>query len=163
MTQDEIIRMARERFDYNDGNLVWKSNRGGTARAGSLAGYMTDRGYIEVNLSGKKIKAHRLIYLLHYGYMPNEIDHADGNKSNNRIENLREATRSQNQHNQTARKNNTSGVKGVVWNKAKQKWDAQITVNRKKLNLGRYDSLDAAMAAVVIARNEHHGEFANHG
>jgi len=66
-----------------------------------------------------------LIFLYHHGYLPKFVDHIDGNKKNNRIENLREATKSQNAMNQKVSTRNTSGIKGVMWHKRDKKWFVQ--------------------------------------
>ena len=91
-----------------------------------------------------------------------QIDHIDGNPVNNRIENLRLVTRSQNQHNQKIPKNNTSGVKGVGWNKAKMKFKANLMKNNKNIHLGFYDTKEAAEKAITEAREKIHGEYARH-
>ena len=76
-------------FLYEEGSLVWR-------RDGKVAGYTRKDGYVVINIKGRITYAHRIIFLLHHGYLPSKIDHIDGNPSNNRIENLREITTSQN-------------------------------------------------------------------
>ena len=94
--------------------------------------------------------------------MPSYVDHIDGDKTNNKIENLREATVSQNRFNSKLQSNNKSGVKGVHFNKNYKKWIAQITVNYKVLYLGSYDDIELAELVVQEARSTKHGVFARH-
>jgi len=88
-----------------------------------------------------------------------ETDHIDGDGLNNRRDNMRNATRSQNQHNQGLAAHNTSGFKGVTWHKARAKWRAQIKINGKQRYLGMFGSLESASAAYAAASAELHGEF----
>jgi hypothetical protein len=148
-------------FDYQDGNLIRKSGR--VNEIGQIAGCVhKGTGYIHVKIKAKAHKAHRLVFLYHHGYLPEFVDHIDGDKSNNRIENLRLATYSQNQHNRKLCSTNTSGVKGVYWDKRKKKWRGRIESMGKKIHVGYWDTLEEAEAAMTIARNKLHGEFARH-
>ena len=88
------------------------------------------------------------------------VDHIDGDGLNNRRSNLRLATYGENQHNQRRNKANTSGYKGVHWNKLKKKWQARIQVNGKRISLGHFDSAEEAHQAYRTAAVEHFGEFA---
>lgn len=90
------------------------------------------------------------------------IDHIDGDPFNNKLDNLRIATHGQNMHNARKQRNNTSGVKGVSWNEAAQKWQVMIMVDRKHIYLGSY--ADKAVAAKVRqdAADKYHGQFAKH-
>jgi len=144
ITQAELFEM----FTYNDGNLVWKKHRS-RALVNKNVGYIQANGYTRVNLSSGIYYLHRLIFLYHYGRFPHDqIDHIDGNPRNNRIENLREATGLQNCHNKTKPKTNTSGYKGVSYCKAASKWEAYITINRKRKYLGLFEDIkDAAKCA----------------
>ena len=94
------------------------------------------------------------------GYFPQEVDHIDGNKTNNKIENLRAATKSQNQHNSKINKNNKSGVKGVCWDKRKNKWKSQVALNKKNYYLGHFDNIEQATTIVNKFRKEKHLQFA---
>ena len=120
-------------FYYSEGKLYWKE---GKVLANKEAGYKNPHGYIEVNITirGKPTKflAHRIIFYLHHGFMPKLVDHVDRNPQNNSISNLRVADKKLNAINTGLPKNNTSGVKGVSWNKACGKWSAQIKVDGKK-------------------------------
>jgi predicted lipoprotein len=91
------------------------------------------------------------------------LDHIDGNPLNNRIENLRIASRETNLHNSKRRSDNTSGVKGVCFHKQTRKWRARVALNGVRHSLGAFDTLEQATGAIRFARVEMHGEFANHG
>ena len=101
-----------------------------------------------------------VVWLFMTGVWPSQtLDHKDRNGFNYAWGNLREATHSQNCANKIARKDNTSGFKGVTWDKQHQRWRAHIGVNYKKLNLGRYDSLEDAAKAYAAAAEKHFGDF----
>jgi hypothetical protein len=113
----------------------------------------------EGKLFGRKnIMMHRLIMNTPEGM---DTDHINGDKLDNRRENLRVCTRSQNMQNTTRRSDNTSGYKGVDWDKENGKWRAEIKVDSRRINLGRYDSAEEAALAYDRAAREYHGEFAN--
>jgi hypothetical protein len=155
-------KIAHDLFEYRDGHLYRKTSRG-CMKAGGKVGFINDKGYISVNLNGKHTLVHRLIWLMQHGEMPTLIDHIDGNRANNKIENLRLADRAQNMHNKPAHRNNTSGRKGVSWHKKSNKWMAQIVCRGKHHYLGVYESIDQADNIVRKARDMLHGSFANHG
>jgi len=135
-----------------------------TRYAGKAAGFKRPDGYIEVRLDGRIYLAHRLIWLIHFGSWPcRDVDHRDRVPGNNRIDNLRLATATQNMQNQTIRVNNTSGVKGVYFDKGTMKWRAQIVVNGRAKYIGIYGSIVDAQAARRKAANENFGEFATGG
>jgi hypothetical protein len=98
--------------------------------------------------------------LWHYGYIPKELDHIDGNKLNNKIENLRPANRMQNSHNTKIPNTNKSGTKGVSWIKRLQKWVVQLQVNNKKMYFGLYNDVDYAIFVANTMRYKYHKEFA---
>ena len=153
-------------YDKETGNLIWKikpSSRGHSVKVGDIAGTLKSHGYICVGINYNSYRAHRLIFLMHKGYLPKTIDHINGDKLDNRIENLRAATVGQNQHNRKTNANNTSGYKGVSWNKAQKKWTARITLERKIIHLGYFANVEEAAEVVRKAREELHGSFANHG
>ena len=153
-------------YDKETGNLIWKikpSSRGHSVKAGDIAGTLKSHGYLCVGINYNSYRAHRLIFLMHKGYLPKTIDHINGDKLDNRIENLRAATIGQNQHNRKTNANNTSGYKGVCWNKAQKKWTARITLERKNIHLGYFANVEEAAEVVRKAREELHGDFAHHG
>jgi hypothetical protein len=156
--------LANELFEYSDGVLYWKVARcNNRIKAGDRAGRLSWQGYWETGINGKKYGNHRLIFLMKNGYLPSLIDHIDGNPKNNLIENLREATYEQNNHNAKLHIGNTSGVKGVHWHKRSKKWLARVGVSGRRTHVGYYSTIEEASKAVQEAREKLHGEFANHG
>lgn len=120
------------------------------------------QGYRVGAVLGRKVYAHRVAWALHYGVHPTLIDHINGIRSDNRIENLRDVTATENARNACRKSNNTSGVNGVSWNKQVGRWTAMITVDRKSKYLGLFDLLDDAIAARLAEQAKH--EFhPNHG
>lgn len=158
LTQDVV----KELFDYKDGVLIWKKTGTKRQKIGSEAGFLIHSSYRKVTINGKRFYVHRIIFLWHKGYLPKFVDHINGDAADNRIENLREATKQQNQFNQKIRKTNKSGVKGVCWHKQLKKWNAYIHLNYKKIHLGWFDLLEDAEKAVKKKRKEIHGDFAKH-
>ena len=156
LTQADLLEM----FEYRDGNLVWKKHR--TRKlVGKNVGYVQTNGYTRINLKSGIYYLHRLIFLYHFGRWPtNQIDHIDGNPKNNCIENLREATNSQNNHNKAKPTNNTSGYKGVSYCKAAKKWETYITIDRKRKYLGLFECPKEAAKHVSQQRSNHLVEFA---
>ena len=108
-------------------------------------------------------RAHRLIWLLFHGDLPKQLDHVDGNRQNNKIENLRECTPSQNQHNCKLRSDNKSGIKGVSWDSSKKMWAARLATKGEVSALGCFWDKEVAGQIVRIERLKLHGEFANNG
>lgn len=130
-------------------------------RAGGV-GYVTPFGYlhIRINCCGM-FSAHRLAWLYVYGEWPDGvIDHINGDATDNRIVNLRVATQAQNSANQGKQCRNTSGYKGVYWDKRRSKWMAQIGVQGRYKYLGRYDTAEEAHEAYREGCLRFHGEFA---
>lgn len=161
LTQEEAHRL----FEYRDGVLYWKelvTNRTGK-RVGKIAGYVHPTGYRLISVHGYQYKAHRLMFLYHYGYMPEFIDHINGIKDDNRIENLRAATKAQNNQNRRAQKNNTFGIKGVSKLKNSPNWRCRISYNKKLHELGGFKSKKLAIEFIELWREMVHGAFANHG
>jgi len=151
--------LLNEIFHYEDGNLIWKKKIAHNTIIGKIAGRTYDIGYKSIGLYGKEYMSHRLVFMFHHGYFPKEVDHIDGNKSNNRIENLRPATHSENLKNQKIRTTNVSGHKNVGWVKREQKWRVRITVNFKDKHIGYFSDRELADLVAVEAANLHHGKF----
>lgn len=167
ITQERL----RELLDYDPetGLFVWlqRDEIAGSDKiwnkkhAGKTAGYLSGLGYRPIKIDGHKYLAHRLAWLYVNGRWPAAfIDHINGNRADNRIANLREATQSQNQQNRGLTKHNTSGRKGVSWRRDIRKWSAQIAVSSKQIFLGYFTCPDAAAAAYEAAARKYHGEFA---
>ncbi|NDF99268.1 MAG: HNH endonuclease [Chitinophagia bacterium] len=143
-------------FDYEDGKLYWKGRR--NKEAGSVG----NRGYRCICINYRKYMAHRLIWIMHGNDPVEMLDHIDGDQLNNRIENLRPVTNSQNQRNQKLRKDNTSGIKGVSWLNAHKRWAGQVWHKGKLYRAGYFKDKDECAAAVRELREKLHGEFARH-
>lgn len=155
----------RDLIDYNaeTGVLTAKVNFSGR-QAGSVIGSQTWQGYYAFSLFGKKCFAHRLAWLLHYGEWPSQpIDHINGIKTDNSIRNLRLCSLSQNQFNKPTQKNNTTGVKGVYWNKRDKRYVASVQFNGKKYSAGHHKDIESAKEEVMKLREKLAGEFTNHG
>lgn len=119
-------------------------------------------GYKRGAVLGVQVKAHRVIFAMYHGYWPTEIDHINHNRSDNKISNLRNVSRQQNCRNLSISKNNTSGVIGVYWTKARNIWRAQINTNGKHIHLGYFEDKIDAIAARKEAESKY-GFHKNHG
>jgi hypothetical protein len=157
-------------FEYRDENLWWKERPSNRVDISKPAGTIHPTGYRQIKIKGKKYYAHRLIYQMFNEQWDitdtsrdNSVDHADRDKLNNNIDNLRVATHSQNKANSGEYKNNTSGHLNVSWNKAVGKWDVRVRVNKKTHFGGVFDKKEDAIAKATEMRNELHGKFAHHG
>lgn len=138
-------------------------NCGRAANAESV-GYVNGNGYLIISIKNKKFRAHRLAWVMHYGVEPSKfIDHIDGNKLNNRISNLRLATKSQNMMNRPEQINNKLGLKGVHFDKASNKFVAQICRDGKRVFLGRFSIKGEAASAYETAAENLHLEFMHGG
>jgi len=156
-TNDLTCEEAHALFEYREGKLLWKvTGRGRTI--GKIAGSVIGDGYACIRIQYKLYRVHRLVWVM-YGNEPAPyIDHINGDKLDNRIENLRAATHSQNCMNRCQRSDNTSGVKGVIWKKGK--WHGSIVLNGKTHAAGCFTQKEDAAIAVDKLRKELHGEFA---
>jgi hypothetical protein len=161
LTQEVLKELLH--YDLVTGEFIWLVSLTGSVPAYTIAGTINSHGYSVIRLNSKNYKAHNLAFLYIEGYLPESVDHIDGNPSNNSWNNLRKATLNQNQHNRKISVNNTSGVKGVWWDKARRKWHVELMTYGIKTHLGRYSTLEEATKVITLARNEMHGEFANHG
>lgn len=163
-----------ECFDYNQlsGCLTWKARpehhfkdsraakTWNSRNAGRSVSVVNGTGYFSPSIDGIHYLAHRVIWKLVTGIDPREqIDHADGNRKNNKWSNLREATKQENGFNQSISMGNKTGFKGVSFNQSSQKFVAQIRRDGKKKFLGRFDSAEAAHLAYVDAAKVVHGQF----
>jgi hypothetical protein len=151
-----------ELFEYKNGDLYWK-NHIYKAWNGKKAGSLNNKGYWVVCINWKRYQIHRLIFLMHNGIFHNLIDHIDGNKLNNKIENLREATNSQNLFNSKKSKTNSSGIKNVHLDKKTGKWMVRLQINKKRKTFGLYFDKEVARFMAETMRHKYHKEFANHG
>lgn len=160
LTKDFLLHI----FEYRDGELYWKNKYKPTSwkKIGEKVGFL-HKGYVALRMNKKYYAVHRLIFMMHHGYLPQFIDHKDNNPLNNRIENLRAATSGQNNCNTKLSKTNTSGYKNVIWSKKSNKWQVLIRVNGKMKYFGVYFCKDVARFVAETMRHKYHKEFANHG
>lgn len=148
------------RYDSISGLLYWAYSRRG-ARMGEIAGSLTNEGYRQVQIKRKVYSAHRLCWAIFYGSWPlGELDHINGDRADNRIENLRDVDRSINSQNKrVAQVNNKScGLLGVTWNKQHKKWQSKIMAKKKMHHVGYFlDPDDAHRAYLEMKRVLHVG------
>jgi hypothetical protein len=155
-------KLLKDLFEYKDGILYNKFTRASMSLKDQKVGNLS-AGYLKTSINGKNERIHRIIYIMHHGHIPKIIDHINGNKLDNRIENLREVTITQNSLNSKKLITNTSGIKGVSWKKDIKKWIVRIPVNGKRKSFGTYFDLEVAKFVVQTMRHHFHKEFANHG
>ncbi len=146
-------------YNPETGQFIWCSSPTNSIAAGRVAGTGTLNGYVSVSIDKKMYLAHRLAWLYVYGdWPPGNLDHRDRNKKNNRIDNLRVATRSQNSAN-VVKRVSKSGFKGVSYIKGSRKWMARARQNYKHIYLGLFETPEAAHQAYLQKSKELHGEF----
>lgn len=157
-------KYLKEYFIYKDGHLLWnKINYKSNRKIGDKLGTVNNLGYRICGLRGKIYLVHRLIWLYHFNELPKEIDHIDGNKANNDINNLRPALREQNVFNSTLYSKGTStGIKGIYWDKKANLYQAQVVAYGKR-HRKCFKSLEEAKSWLQTTRETLHGEFTNHG
>jgi len=145
-------------YDPGTGLFTWKVTFS-RAKLGKVAGSFDSDGYHKIQIDGRVYRGHRLAWLYMTGEWPeSEIDHRDLDRSNNRWDNLRPATHSQNQMN--TRPRGVSGIKGVRWHGRDRVFRATIWLNGRAVQLGAFATAEAAAAAYAVAARQHFGEFA---
>lgn len=148
-------------YDPLNGSLVWKDhycNNTKSRLVGHQITYLMNKGYISLVFRGKRYLGHRIAWLLHYKVLPKKcIDHINGNRTDNSIINLREATVKENNRNVSAKKNNELGIKGIK--NESGKYRARIFVDGKHINLGLFADLQNAINARREAEELHFGTF----
>ena len=150
-------------YSPETGEFTWLKTSG-KGYAGRIAGTRHAKGYITISVRGRMMLAHRVAWLFVNGKWPSQqIDHVNGDKADNRIANLREATNAQNHCNRGPQKNNTSGVKGVYWFKPNRQWKAQIQVGGKQITLGYFHEFDAAVRCRKEAERKYQGDWQHKG
>ena len=157
ITQEEL--KAQVEYNADTGVFTWKVRNSNRIKIGDEAGNHHNSGYIEMQLLGKRYLAHRLAWIYVHGYTPELIDHIDGNRLNNKISNLREATYAENAYNSKLRSDNKSGVRCVSWDKKRQSWEVRVKINGKLKHFGNYKDLDEAAKVADKIRKEHHNIF----
>lgn len=162
---DNIIKYAKEHlsFNFETGEILWvkypkKYNKVNKPKE---AGSLHYSGYRIICLMNKQYMAHRLIWAVYYNKWPDGfLDHVDGNKSNNCINNLRLATRFQNGYNIGPKKISQSGYKNVQWDKDTNKWRVRVRVDGVRHHVGRFEKIDDAINSAKKFMLEYHKEFA---
>jgi len=149
-TGDPSKERLDELFEYRDGKLYNKTNRSYNSRMGMESGGKEPDGYRCIRMDGKKHRTHRLIYIMHNGDIPEKmfIDHKNGIKDDNRIENLRVVNNQENQFNTKA--------KGYCWNKTMQKYESTISINGVKKRLGYFAKEEDARQVYLVAKEKYH-------
>jgi hypothetical protein len=146
--------LVNEVFYYNDGKIFFQ-------KSSKKCGYIDkSTGYERVAYNKKIYYVHRLIYLLNKGYLPKYIDHIDGDKTNNKLENLRECTQQENCYNSKIRKNNKLGYKGITLHKWSGLYRATAKINNKCITIGYYKELEKAVNEYRNFIIENHKQFA---
>lgn len=154
----------KENFIYDENSgLLHRIHQKGSMPAGSACGYTSVvTGYVYLKIDQKIYLAHRLIFIYMDGFAPEEVDHINHVKSDNRWINLRGVNNSINSKNRSLSKNNKSGVNGVNWCKIRNKWRARFKSHKKDISVGMFDDIEAARQAMEIKKIEL-GFHKNHG
>ena len=169
----ELLRQLL-RYEPDTGKLYWKERTPDMFKreadckawnrryANQEALSSVNNGYKRGSVIGKPILAHVAAYAIYYGECPNNIDHINGIRSDNKIKNLRSVTKRENSMNRSISANNTSGYTGVIWIKHIKKWQAKIKVHGKQISLGFFKDKTDAAAARKEAETKY-GFHPNHG
>lgn len=157
LTQERLKKLLT--YDPETGVFVW-AKQTSRIKIGDVAGCNHSSGYRNINIDYKQYSAHRLVWLYMVGaFPPDQIDHINRNKSDNRFANLRAVTGSENQHNANLKITNTSGYKGVYYHKTNKKWAAEICLNNVKNRLGNFSTPEEASAAYLAAQKIYHPTY----
>ena len=159
LTQERLREILH--YDPETGEFRWLQRMSNRAKVGDIAGSAAEGGYRRMRIAGRSYRAHQLAWL----YMTGEwgrptIDHRDRDPANNRWSNLRRATQSNNNANRRRQRDNTSGFKGVHFDRKSERWIARLGKNGRSFYLGRFATAQAAHEAYVAAARELFGEFA---
>ena len=148
-------------YDPETGVFRWKRVTSNRQKVGGIAGQRC-KGAVIIQINGWRYMAHRLAWFyVHHRWPKEEIDHINRRPDDNRLVNLRQATRNENNRNVGRKSHNTSGFKGVTKHKQykREKWMAQILVDKRNIYLGVFDTPDEAHAAYCVASKRYHGDF----
>ena len=151
----------KEIIEYNPETGVFKWTKKKKWTNKRTVGHIDKDGYHSIMIDGRNWRAHRLAWLYIYGELPDQIDHVNHNKADNRIVNLRSVTNQQNQMNRRYT-GNSAGFMGVCYDKSRKQYKPHIKVDQELINLGRYDTLEEAIDARIAAEVEY-GFHINHG
>lgn len=161
ISHSDLVRQLH--YDRDIGRFTWRVTRK-KAVAGERAGSMRPHGYEMIGLSYRRYYSHRLAWFFVTGAWPvGQVDHVNGDRSDNRFSNLRLATHAENQRNRGRQRNNRSGVAGVHWANREQRWVAKIKINGKTQQIGVFTELPAAIAARKSAERRLFGSFTRKG
>jgi len=151
----------KELFHYDpESGVFTRLKTMGGQLPGSIAGSINSEGYRLISIKGKSYKAARLAHLYMEGSMPEEADHKNRVRHDDRWENLRQADHGQNGANKKIQRNNTSGIKCVYWDKRQKLWAVQVKFGNKRRLIGRFDDIELAELIAAEARNKTYGAFA---
>ena len=159
LEQLEALRL----FEYRDGRLYCKAKtnpKSNKVKIGDEIGSLSASEYLRTKINYEEHYIHKIIFLMHHGYTPQIVDHIDGDRTNNKIQNLRAVNLSQNQHNRTKSANNTSGFKNVSWCKRTKKWQVTLAMSNKAMAFGRFNDIELADLVAQEARDKYHQQFA---
>ena len=150
-----------EHLEYDSGHLIWikippKNN---SIKIGKRFGSTESNGYIRGQFKGKKFLEHRVVYYMFNKIVPSFIDHINGIRDDNRIENLREADKQSNTFNRKSHKNSTSKYKGVSWCKRDKNWQVSYCIGGKRIDIGKFNCEIEAAKAYDNTVREYHKEF----
>jgi hypothetical protein len=158
LTQSDV--KAKLNYDESTGLFTWINSDSPLVKNGSVAGNVNRNGYCYIGLYREVYRAHRLAWLYVTGKNPTrQIDHINGNKSDNRFANLREASNLKNTRNRNLNSNNKSGYRGVSWAAHANKWVAHVMAKGKRKKLGYYKTALSASKAFQAYAKKNHGEF----
>lgn len=158
ISHEDLLKVIH--YSQETGEFRWKVRQSLAVPAGSIAGTIGKSGRRMIQINGDIFVAARLAWLYVHGSWPSQqIDHKNLNRSDDRIDNLREASPVENAQNRRKKSNNTSGFKGVHWVAHANKWQSRISVNGNRINLGLYSDIKDAAAAYAKAAKFYYGEF----
>lgn len=153
LTQERLKQLLH--YDAPSGVFRWRGSWGNCRQPWSVAGRKNDKGYVVIDIESRTFRAHRLAWFYTHGAWPkNQLDHRNGVRDDNKLSNLRDATNKENHENFTLSRVNTTGHRGVSWDKSRQAYTAKVTHHGKTINIGRFDTADEAGAAASAKRTE---------
>lgn len=164
INHEELCRLLS--YEPETGLFTWLIKQGPRSPVGRIAGHLNEEGYIRIRVAKQNFLAHRLAWFyVHKKWPERMLDHRNEDKTDNRIANLREASKSQNLQNKSApNKGNKSGIRGVTATKFGT-WLARISVDKKEICLGTFKTIEEAQAAYLAAKKRLHPFYgeAKHG